>query len=116
MFARPRRFFLNSSFPFRLISFRLIPLFLVVLSYLAPPSCATFCQADVSNANVPSKKSTVSPAAPSRDRAAIFAEYQEKLRANAKICDERGMTLEGKITRSLLFNDEPYLFTLPTFK
>ncbi len=51
-----------------------------------------------------------------RDISTIYAEYQEKLRANAKICDERGMTLEAKITRSLLDKTDPYLFIFPTFK
>lgn len=112
MSARPRLFF----FPFR-AGFSLLhaALLFVALHCFSGSSNATPYLADVSDANVPPKTSDVSSASP-RDRAAIFAEYQEKLRANAKICDERGMTLEGKITRSLLFNDEPYLFTLPTFK
>ena len=120
MFARPR--FVLSSFsalgPRLSLASAVLLLFAAVLSFNAF-AFANVCQTEGSERAKPSSKtSRSSESAPptSRDRAAIFAEYQEKLRANAQKCDERGMTLEGRITRSLLFNDEPYSFTLPTFK
>ncbi len=115
MFARPRLFSFNPSSRSRVISISVVALPLVVFSLFAPFTNATPYQTESSGSNVSTKKTATSSVS-TRDRAAIFAEYQEKLRANAKICDERGMTLESRITRSLLFNDEPYLFTLPTFK
>lgn len=115
MSARPRLLFTNLPFRVGFVSISTVALLIAVLSFFPTASKATPYLADVSNSDAPLKKSDASSASP-RDRAAIFAEYQEKLRANAKICDERGMKLEGKITRSLLFDDVPYLFTLPTFK
>ncbi len=121
MFARPRSVFSFSSAPSsRSLFFLAFLLLFVIVSFFPASSFATDYQTDVSERADTSKKSPrsseSSPRTPRRDRAAVFAEYQEKLRANAQKCDERGMTLEGRITRSLLFNDEPYSFTLPTFK
>ena len=112
MFARPRP---NSPFRSRVALIPSAALLFVVFSFLASPSSATSYGTEGSNSNVLLKKSAASPAS-TRDRAAVFAEYQEKLRANAQKCDELGMTLEGRITRSLIYQDEPYLFTIPTFK
>ncbi len=50
-----------------------------------------------------------------RDCGAIFDEYQNDLRKIAARCDERGMTLEAKITRSLLYEEEPFYFNAPLF-
>ena len=58
----------------------------------------------------PTSKST-------RSSAEIFSEYQEKLENLAVKCDKRGMALEAKVTRSLVYRDKPYFFTvhlLPT--
>lgn len=45
-----------------------------------------------------------------RSSAEIFAEYQQKLENLALKCDERGMTLEAKVTRSLIYKKQPYFF------
>ncbi|MBQ9799457.1 MAG: hypothetical protein IJO40_05895 [Thermoguttaceae bacterium] len=100
--------------------FSALSLLFVVFLIFAPASNLKIYSKDVSDkpenaAKSPSSQDGAEKTS-TRDRAAIFAEYQEKLRANAKICDERGMTLEAQITRSLLYKDEPYLFTIPIFK
>ena len=45
-----------------------------------------------------------------RSSVEIFAEYQQKLENLASKCDERGMTLEAKVTRSLIYKKQPYFF------
>lgn len=119
MFARPRRLSFLSTFRVRPARFLIVsPLFalvfLAVVSFNLKPIKATVSV----EAQTPSKTTTAHKIAEKtpRGRDAIFAEYQDKLRATAQKCDERGMTLEGRITRALLFKDEPYSFTLPTFK
>lgn len=116
MFARPRPVFFPASFRSCFATFLTVARLLVVLFVFSESLNATPCKAAVSDSNAPSSATASSSERPRRDRNAIFAEYQEKLRANAQKCDERGMTLEGKITRSLIYQDEPYLFTIPTFK
>lgn len=119
MFARPRRLSFLSTFRVRPARFLIVSplfalIFLAVVSFTLTP-----IKADVSaEVQTPSKTTTAHKIAEKtpRSRDAIFAEYQDKLRATAQKCDERGMTLEGRITRALLFKDEPYSFTLPTFK
>lgn len=51
--------------------------------------------------------------ASSRSSADIFAEYQEKLEKLAQKCEERGMTLEAKVTRSYIYHEKPYFFEVP---
>ena len=50
---------------------------------------------------------------PYRSSVEIFEEYQQKLENLAKKCDERGMTLEAKVTRSNLYNEKDFFFTVP---
>ncbi len=120
MFARPRLRLHFSPFRVRLVSCLAVSLPFVAIFFATASSNLKQAQAGVFVNKKTTSETLGAPQdaekTPPRDRAAIFAEYQEKLRANAQKCDERGMTLEGRITRSLLFNDEPYSFTLPTFK
>ncbi len=121
MIARPRTVsFFSPSHERRFLLLPAVSLLLAALFFITSSSYANVGQTDaserVSTSSKTPRSSEVASPTPTRDRAAVFAEYQEKLRANAQKCDERGMTLEGRITRSLLFNDERYSFTLPIVK
>ncbi|MBQ9811941.1 MAG: hypothetical protein IJM54_01390 [Thermoguttaceae bacterium] len=48
-----------------------------------------------------------------RSSVEIFNEYQQKLENLAKKCEERGMTLEAKVTRSKIYSEKEYFFTVP---
>lgn len=115
MFARPRPFSFSAPLCLRFFVLSSDALLFVLFSLLLFSFDATSCAASDS-ASVRASSKTVDEKKSTRDRAAIFAEYQEKLRATANKCDARGMTLEAQITRSLLYVDKPYLFTVPIFK
>lgn len=103
----------------RLVFFSLVAL----LPFSLVASVANRCAFGVSDATKTSAATRDAKRTPTNressathDFSTIYAEYQEKLRANAKICDARGMTLEARITRSLLDQESPYLFIFPTLK
>ncbi len=60
-----------------------------------------------------SVKSTTKVEKTDRSSAEIFDEYQRKLENLAKKCEERGMTLEAKVTRSKIYSEKEYFFTVP---
>ncbi|MBR4833247.1 MAG: DUF1570 domain-containing protein [Thermoguttaceae bacterium] len=109
MLARLR--FLRSRRVRRLVPFSFVALFLFSQAAFGA-NCCVFSASDSSS----STAASASVKSSNRDFSTIYAEYQEKLRANAKICDERGMTLEARITRSLLDQNDSYLFVFPTLK
>lgn len=50
---------------------------------------------------------------PNRSSAEVFSEYQDKIEKLAIRCEELGMTLEAQVTRSYLYKEKPYHFTIP---
>ena len=48
-----------------------------------------------------------------RSAAEIFDEYQSKIEKLAKKCEERGMTLEAKVTRSNIYQKKQFYFVIP---
>lgn len=102
----------------------------IVLTFvlLSPPSLAqepqstsnVISSADGEKVKAPSsseksveKQSADASRSTIRSSAAIFAEYQEKLEKLAKRCEERGMELEARVTRSHIFRNKEYFFVVP---